>query len=125
LINISSKSAAMQRSISVFKSPEYKAYTQLTIVARVKQNVENGKKLGQSSMSFDEFKKIIADCKITSNSNSRKISCFHSEHIQTQLRFKPDESNLYENVARIIEKAYEKGLVNEDETLISSAEWRA
>lgn len=107
----------------------FKAYNQLTIVPWVTQmyghgGVDKAESLNthKAEIGFSEFKEAVEKNKVVNSNKARDISKFHNQFLQDQMRFSSNSPYFNMQVGDIVKKAFNLGLVGNNETLIAKYE---
>ncbi|GGE40933.1 hypothetical protein GCM10011391_19600 [Pullulanibacillus camelliae] len=107
--------------------PAFAAYTRLTLFANFQKNMKGGTHFQnekEKDISFKQFKQLLDDNKVVDKDNPKQMSSFHRQALQTQLQYGKDRQFTTE-VTDIMNKAFQLGLVDDDQTLINSLDKKA
>lgn len=104
-------------------TPEYAAYTKLTLVNRVQREVNGYGHDTKKSITFESFLEAIKKEQILNHDYARNISL---DEVKNNAIYSRNAGDLFtQNRFSTLEKAYELGLVDANGILISSFEARA
>ncbi|SET99024.1 hypothetical protein SAMN05421676_11360 [Salinibacillus kushneri] len=99
---------------------QFAAYTRLTLSARFQKHIKYGTKFGGQSndIGFSQFKEILEKEKVVNEKNVRDMSSFHEKALQVQMNYGKNPSHTLK-VWEVMDKAFQLGLVDNDETLLN------
>lgn len=102
-------------------SVELRAYIQMTYVAKFRSLLWQKEKYSYNPIHFSTFQNILKENKVIREENVRYVSKLYHEHHGVEMKYGHKELEKQSFV--IIQKAFEMGLVNKGDLLISQEEW--
>lgn len=114
----------MAGPIEFMNTPEYTAYTKLTLVNRIENRERTGRESTKESISFDQFLNALKNNKVVNDKYARHVDPFEIVDNQINERMNGNFQQASDSLS-IIEKAYEIGLADRDGILVSSFEAKA
>lgn len=105
------------------KYVELRAYMQMTYVAKYRLMKLADQTFFYNPIPFSTFKEILKENKVVREENVRYVSKMYHEHHGIEMKYGHRE--LEKKSFPIIERAFEIGLLNKKDLLISEEEWLA